>query len=269
MAIQSMDDLVLGLANSQDQQLFFPSVTQAAGGWIWMNRATTSSFGIIADPAVASSGGTTFNQTAGTPGYPRWTAGSGNAYIGRVGVALDKVGTMHIYDMHWACSGFNGTLLTSQDITGFSGMPSRNPTALGAELWMWVLTPIGATAKTVTVTYTNQDGVGSRTSIPVTTIVSMPAYRMLQIPLQSGDTGITSIESVKLSGSTGTAGNFGLIVMNRICSVAQVVANVGNSLDFATLGLPKISDDSCISFVNQGSTTTTGITMGQMSIIHG
>lgn len=269
MAITTMDGLVSALGNSKDQQLFFPSATNVAGGWVWLNYAVTSSFGILAIPAASSAGGKTYTQTAGVAGYPKWSAGGASSYIGRIGVSFVTAGTVHIYDTLWACSGFNGTLLTAQAVTGFTGLPTRNTTGAGCEIWVYGTTAVGATASNITVQYTNSSAVAGRVTVATPMIASLPAFRMFQVPLQSGDVGVQSIQSVTLSASTGTAGSFGVMIVDRLCSISSPVPNVSVSADFATLGLPAIDDTSVLSFVSQGTTTSTGIIMGQMSIVQG
>lgn len=270
MAIDTMDKLVAALGTSQDQQLFFPSATNVAGGWINLNQAVTSSFGILAAPAAFGSGGTTYNQTAGVAGYPKWTAnGSLAPYIGRIGAVFAAAGTVHVYDLLWAASGFSGVVTTAQSVVGFSGLPSRNSTGNGAEIWIGCSSAIGATAHNVTVQYTNQDGTSGRSTVSTAGVASMPANRMYQVPLQSGDTGIQSIQSLTLSASSGTAGNLWVLIADRLCSFAAPLTNVGNTFDFAALGLPKMYDTSCLMFVHQATTTSSGIIMGQLSIIQG
>ena len=270
MAITTMDGLVSALATAQDQQLFFPSATNVAGGWILLNQAVTSSFGILAAPTAYGSGGNTYTQTAGTAGYPKWSAGSGtNTYVGRWGSAFATAGTIHLYDMYWACSGLSGALNTAQSIVGFSGMPTRNSNGIGAEIWIGCSSAIGATAHNVTVQYTNQAGTSGRNTVSTAGIVSMPANRMYQVSLQSGDTGVQSIQSLTLSASSGTAGNLWIMVMSRVASISAPVANISNVSDFASLGLPKIYDESCLMFVHQATTTSSGIVMGQLDIIQG
>jgi hypothetical protein len=171
--------------------------------------------------------------------------------------------------MYWACSGFNGTLTTAQAVTGFTGLPTRAGTGVGSEIWIYCTTATGATASNITVQYTNSSGVSGRNTVSTAHIVSMPAFRMYQVPLQSGDVGVQSIQSVTLSASTGTVGSFGVIIMDRLTSISTAVANVSNVSDFAALGLPKIADTSCLSFIHQATTTSSGIIMGQLSIIQG
>lgn len=270
MTITTMDGLVAAMAASQDQQLFFPSATNVAGGWINLNQLVTSSFGIMATPTAFGSGGTTYNQSSFSTGFPRWTAnGSATPYVGRVGAAFATAGTVHLYDLMWACSGFVGNSTSAQNVASFSGMPSRRSTGLGCEIWIGCSSAIGATAHNVTVGYTNQSGTGSRTTVSTAGVASMPSGRMYQVPLQSGDTGVQSVQSLTLSASSGTAGNLWVLVMDRIASFSAPVVNIGNSYDFAALGLPSIADESCLLFVHQGTTTSSGIIMGQLSVIQG
>lgn len=269
MSITTVDGLVSALATSKDQQLFFPSATTVAGGWVWLNYAVTSSFGILAIPNTYSGGGTTYNQTAGVAGYPKWSSGVAASYIGRIGATFATAGTVHVYDMLWACSSFSGIVTTPQVVSSFSGLPARNATGVGAEIWIFCTTATGATASNITVQYTNSAGVSGRNTVATAMITSMPAFRMFQVPLQSGDVGVQSIQSITLSASTGTAGSFGVVIMDRLCAFSAVVPNVGNSFDFAALGMPQISDSSVLNFIHQGTTTSSGIIMGQVSILQG
>lgn len=270
MAITTMDGLLSALGNSQDQKLFFPNATNVAGGWINLNQAVTSSFGILAVPTAYTSGGKTYNQSQNAVGFPRWTAnGSTTTYIGRLGATFATAGTIHIYGLLWACSGFSGAVNTAQAVTGFSGLPTRNPTGEGCEIWIGCSSATGATASNMTVQYTNSKGVSGRNTVSTAHITSMPANRMYQVPLQSGDTGVQSIQSITLSASTATAGNLWVLIMDRYTSIASAVPNVSVTSDAITLGFPKIYDESCIVFINQAAATSSGIIMGNLSIVQG
>jgi hypothetical protein len=272
MAITTMDGLVNAIGNaSQDQKLFFPSATNVAGGWINLNQAVTSSFGIMATPTAAGSGGKTYNRTSETTGFPRFNnpAGGLTQYIGRLGATFATAGTLHIYDLLWACSGLVGNVATAQNVTSFSGMPTRNTTGTGCEIWVGCSSAIGATAHNVTVSYTNQAGTAGRTTVSTAGIASMPANRMYQLPLQSGDTGVQSIQSMTLSASSGTAGNLWLLILQRQAGISAAVPNVATTLDFAGLGMPIVADNETFVFVHQGTTTSSGIIMGLMNVIEG
>lgn len=70
-----------------------------------------------------------------------------------------------------------------------------------------------------TISYTNQDGVPGRTG----TIVNLVAAATFCNPvtLQSGDTGVRSVETVTMSSAGSTAGNFGITLARFICPISR------------------------------------------------
>lgn len=270
MTITTMDGLVAALGTSQDQKLFFPSATSFTGGWLNLNQAVTSSFGIMAVPTARTSGGQSYDQSSFSTGFPRWSAGSGTtSYLGRLGATFSTAGSVHIYDLLYAASGFVGNSSTAQTITSPASLPSRNSNGDGAEIWIGCSSAIGSTAHNVTVQYTNQAGTSGRNTVSTAGVTSMAANRMYQVPLQSGDTGVQSVQGLTLSASSGTAGNLWVMVLDRLCSIAAPLVNVANVADFAALGMPLVYDESCLLFVHQGTATNSGIIMGQLSVIQG
>lgn len=271
MAITTMDQLVAALGSAQDLKIFFPSATNVAGGLINLNRAVSGGYGQMNIPAAFGSGGTTYNQSAQTVGFPKWTpaAVGDTSYMGGMGTCMANAGSMFVYDLCWACSGLSGNTNSAQNIVGFSGLPTRHSDGVNLEIWVSCSTAIGATAHNVTVSYTNQDGVAGRTTVSTAGITSMPAARMYQLPLQSGDTGVQSIQSMTLSASSGTAGNMWLMILERYIGVGCVVPNVLVPMDFAATRMASPDDEACLLFVHQGTTTSSGIIMGQLDIIQG
>jgi hypothetical protein len=270
MAITTMDGLVAALAEASDQRLFFPSATSTVATYLNLNQAVSGGFGQMAVPTARTSGGQAFNQSAFSTGFPLWTpVGATTCYLGRYGLTTAASGTFHVYDLLYAASGFSGNVATAQTITSPVSLPSRNTNGIGAEIWIGCSSAIGGTAHNVTVQYTNQAGTAGRNTVSTAGTQSMPANRMYQVPLQSGDTGVQTVQGMTLSATSGTAGNLWVVVAERVCSIGLPVANVGISLDFAALGLPVIGDEACLMFVNQATGGNTGITMGQLDIIHG
>lgn len=270
MAITTMDGLVAALATAKRNRILFPSATNVAGGYVNLNQAVTGAHGLLAAPTAFGSGGTTYAQSTVSTGFNEWAAGSGvSPYLGRVAISGPTAGTILIYDIMWACSGFVGNSATAQNVASFSGMPSRNTTGAGCELWIGCSSAIGATAHNVTASYTNQAGTSGRTTVSTAGIASMPANRMYQLPLQSGDTGIQNLASITLSASSGTAGNLWAVIMKPLVTIPIAVPNVAQVMDFASLGLQLIDDESCLGFIHQGTTTSSGLLLGQFDIPQG
>lgn len=273
MAITSMDQLVASLAsNDQDFPIFWPSGTTVSGGFTNLNRLVTgSAYGQAAIPTVASSGGHTPLDTM--VGYPVITAGGAGQvlYMARLAASSSVACSIMVYDRVWAASGFSGIVTTAQAVTGFPTLPAaRAPNSGdGLEIWLESYTAIGGTAANVSVSYTNQAGTAGRTTVLEAITASFPAGRMQRLRLQDGDTGVQSIQSLTLSATTGTAGNFGVTLLERKCMVSLPAANIGTVMDFAALGLPDIQADAALQFVHLGTTTSTGVIMGSFNVVAG
>lgn len=267
MAITTMDGVVNGLASGKSAFTFCPSATNVAGGLVNLQRAVVTSFGQMAIPAANTAGGTSHVQT--DTGFPNLGTPEATRYLAKVEMTGASAGAIHIYDRVWSCSGFSGTVTTAQAVTGFPTLTRPDSNGTGLEIWIECYTATGATASFITVQYTNQAGTSGRNTVSTAHIISMPANRMYQVPLQSGDKGVRSVQSVTLSSTTGSAGNFGVTLMERIATIPLTTANVPNVQDFASLGLPAILNDTAINLIHQGTTTSSGIILGNMIFIEG
>ena len=127
-----------------------------------------------------------------------------------------------------------------------------------------VQSALGAGVYTVTVTYTNQAGVAGRTSVISTTasagVNGLAFNNALFLPLQAGDTGVQSVQTVAVSGTTPT-GTIAVV----LCKPAGVVipvftlgAYVERDLVLQTPKLPRVVDGACMQFLWRANTTTSG-----------
>jgi hypothetical protein len=129
----------------------------------------------------------------------------------------------------------------------------------------------GATASNATIAVTYNDGTTGSLNVQAVG-GTLRAGRLIPltplIPAASQGKFIRSVDSVFLSASTGTAGNFGFTYMRPRTAVGLGVANAQREFDWAQLGLPETPNDSCLQFVMNCSTTTTGLLRGQGKIAH-
>lgn len=269
MSITTIDGIVAGLSSSQNFNFMIPSATNVAGGYVNLQRAVTTSFGQMAVPALNTAGGTLHVDTQ--LGFPNGTEPVEGlfSYLAKMNMISSVAGSIMLYDRVWSCTGFSGIVTTAQTVTSFPVLTRPDANGTGLEIWIECYTALGATASNITVQYTNSDGVSGRNTIATAIPTSLPANRMFAVPLQSGDNGVKSIQSVTLSVSTGTAGAFGVTLMKRITSSFFPIANIGVNYDFADLGMPKIQDYSALNFIHQATTTTSGVILGQMNVIQG
>lgn len=177
-------------------------------------------------------------------------------------------GTVLLYDRLLHIGGLNGTTTTAQTV---GGTLTRNTGGVGNLIWVEIYTIIGTTGTTVTATYTNQAGTGSRT----TAAVAMggtgfrEVSRVIFLPLQVGDTGVQAVADVDLLATTGTAGNFGVTVGRPIAYAGVGAPGAAGWRDFSTglPGLPEIEAGACLALLWVPVTTTAPEVFGGVSLV--
>jgi hypothetical protein len=269
MAITTMDQLVAALVGSrQDLNYSFQAGTNGINQSANLNRLGTGNcWGVPTTPTS-----TPVIPTDATPGYPSLTdpASGQSLYLARWNVQSSQSGWNMIFDRVFHVGGFSGILTTAQSISALSLPSARCPSnGEGLEIWLESYTATGASAANVTASYTNSSGTSGRTTVATAMITSFPVARMLRLPLQEGDTGVQSVQSLTLSASTGTAGNFGLTLLKRKATLNFIVGPSGAAVDFVPLGLRAIESNSCLQFVQISPTSGTGLPLGYLSIIAG
>lgn len=184
--------------------------------------------------------------------------GSRQKWLLGVEALANQVGTLLVYDRLMQMGGLDGTVTTAQTITG--GTTSRYTGGDGNELFVEIYTALGATPTTIIASYTNEAGTASRTSV-ATAIGGTgwnEQHRMIQLPLQAGDKGVRSVQSVTLAASTGTAGNFGVTIVHPLCidNISQAAAGFPRDLITGLPTLPEVLTNAAIAFAwHAGSTT--------------
>jgi hypothetical protein len=198
-----------------------------------------------------------------TQGAIPFTPASGgrDKYLIGTSVTPNNAGVYLLYDRLFHIGGLSGTSTSAQTIQGSPATPplTRNTGGAGNIAFYEIYTQIGTTSTTLTMTYTNEAGVGSRTStINIGGTGFREATRMQRIPLASGDSGIQSIQTIQLSGTTGTAGNFGITIAQPLAWIPVGIAGTMGWRDYTT-GLPSIpiiNPNACLSVMFISSSTT-------------
>lgn len=215
------------------------SLWQAAGV-----PAAGAAPGAAAIPTKATQGAVLFNN----PTAPALS------YLGRVDAMSSAAGLLILYDRVAHMGGLNGTLTTAQAVN--TPTPDRgNVSGLGTEAFLEWYTTTGTTATTATVAWTDDTGTARSSAISIA--ASMAANRMVQIPMVATAAGVRSVQTVTLSASTLTAGNFGVTICNRLASV-PILANTPISLDPFALGLSRVPDNACLFFAVIPNATASG-----------
>lgn len=263
MAITTLDGLIA--ANNQLLSFGKASATaKAAGSFhsLWLAAGL---------PTAGAAAGTASGvaPTSSTTGAIRFVNPTGGAltYLTKVSDTQQTIGTLILYDRLVHTSALSGTVATAQTVN--SAALTRSTSGENVQLFLEWYTATGSTAVNVTASYTNSDGVSGRTTVSTGIVASPVAGMMLPLPLQAGDQGVRSVQTVTLSATTGTAGNFGITLVKRIAEMPISVANTGLVLDPFALGMPIIEDNACLALMELVSTTSTGFITGTINLAQG
>jgi hypothetical protein len=276
MAITTLDGVFNALANNSSRFVIDKGTltNQTANTLCSLWRATGQpAQGAIpttaAIPTKATLGAVDFtNQTAPATSYLAWMM----LYSGNSG------GGVEVHDRVAHMGGLVLNVTTAQTITGLDlstlGLGADRRGAADYSDVQWYLETYsdgGATASNATVNVTYDDASTGNLNV-IAVGGTLRASRMLPltpfIPTGSQGRKIRGINSVTLSASTGTAGNFGFTCTRQRTGKGMGLA--GNPTTFTWQdGAPEVPNDSCLMFVLNCATTSSGTLRGQGKIAHG
>lgn len=181
-------------------------------------------------------------------------------------------GVTLIYDRLVQTSGLDGTITTPQTTNLPTPALTRYTSGVGVMMMFSFATAPGATATTATVSYTNSAGTAGRTSPAITFggTNDRTQNMVLQIPLQVGDVGVRSVESVTLAATTGTVGNIGITLWKPLLALPSPDMCTSPRLDMVRhLGafFEKIQQDACLAVMQCSLTTTLWLRGGCIELI--
>jgi hypothetical protein len=222
-----------------------------------VNTAYMSLWQGAGEPGAGSGSGNTANgivPTKATTGAIQFPDFSGTGYLSAVEFCADQTVTrLVLFDKLFSA----GTYALNANVTLASqpSFSSRLPGGSYEGLQLWGEKTGTGNATTVTVTYTNSQGVTGHSTGATTVGAGTVARPCTQFPLAAGDTGIQKIESVVVGASGGTVDIW--IVRPLWSGVIDRIPNEARRHFFDLTGLPIVYTDSCLAaalFCN-GNTT--------------
>lgn len=265
MAITSLD----GAIAAPKQKLALTKTaarTSIAAAWFSViDLAGDPGAGVLAGTSV-SAGVVPTDATAGCP--PVNAFGGGNlGYLSKVEFGSSVACRIKLFDLVWksGAHAFNA----AQTLTGQPSFAGRLPGTDYKGLEIWVEQVTAATGnQAVAVTYTKEDATtGSRTTGAVGIAAAPTVGRCWQLPLQSGDAGVSRIDTV--TGTVATVGTFNVLVLRPLWSARVRVANDGDVHDLLKTGMPQVFDDSAFFMLVSADSTSTGLPDLELTISNG
>ena len=278
MTIQTLDALINALGNNSSRfVLDKASMSNAvAGAYHSLWRAT----GQPGQGAIPTAAAVCNNSLTGAMNFAQ-QASPATSYGGWASaVCSNNAVTIEIHDRLMHAGGLLLNVTTSQTVNlDLNGVTADNMVErIGdsnfsdVQWWLEVYADGGATASNATINVTYNDGTSGGLTV-VAVGGTLRAGRKIPlnglIPAAAAGKFIRDINTVILSASTGTAGNFGFTATRPRMTMPLLIANKTEIFDWAALGFPEMFNSSCLYPVELCSTTTTGTVRGGGKIAHG
>jgi hypothetical protein len=251
MALADFDAYVAALRLNRAADFQTTAITAAVGrpmaGWSFLLPA----------PAVPTASVALDKTSAQSIGpIPGATSGKLQIIGGRFNTSGTAGATVVIVDLLNVSGGLNGTITTEQTTNLPTAALTRHTGGDGVFIAIQILVIVGTTATTVSVRYTNQAGTPNRTS----TVTSFGGTnfreggRLILIPLEAGDTGVRSVEGVTVTATTGTIGNFGVVMFKPLMTFSLDSTTGTMPIDAVSSGgmigsMAEFDDDACLTFM--------------------
>lgn len=277
--ITTRDQLIDSMANNSSRIIFDKaSISSTAVGQfhsLWQatgqpgNGATPTSVVTCNDTTL---GGLKYNQQVAPA----------TSYLSIVeGLCSNNASTFEIHDRLMHQGGLSGTVITAQTVgldisanLGVDNMTNRIGDSNYSDIQWWLefYTATGATVANATVNVTYNDGsTGNLTAVALASTRRASFMQPLNYLIPSASSGlfIKAINTVTLSASTGTVGNFGVTATKYRAALYLPIANIRFTADWAGLGIPEVPNASCLFAVVLAGTTTTGTLRVTGKVTHG
>ena len=213
--------------------------------------------------AIPSTAATCDNTTTGAINLES-TVGNGTSQFVVAGISANTSASCNILicDRLSHSGGLDATSIIPQTTNLPTAALPRYTNGVGVMIGLEIYTILGTTATTATVVYTNQDGTPARVTKDVVfgSTVANAAGRILLCPLQDGDTGVKSVESVLLAASTGAVGNFGVTLFKPLYATNNSIqeglaagANIQNSMIGGGMQFEPIVTGACLMYILNGA----------------
>ena len=195
---------------------------------------------------------------------------TGYAYLEGLVMSSNVATSCGLIDILWVNSSLTTTNTASQTVNSVA-FASRDledsSNGRGVEIGILVttITANSLPVTTITMSYTNADGVGSKTATISSFPASCVAGSLIPFQLAAGDNGVRSIQSITLGTSLGAAA-IGLVAFRRVMTLGCYTVNSAASVNWSDDGVRILSGSTIMPF--QIPSTTTATTIQGTAYIH-
>lgn len=279
MAITTIDQLIDSMANNSSRIMIDKaSISNSVAGQFHSLWRATGQPGQGSIPTTAA---TCDNTLLGSLGFIQQTPPATSYLSILETIHSNNAITLELHDRLMQMGGLVGNITTSQTVNldlnanlANDNLTERIGDANFSDVqwWMEWYTDTGATASNATINVTYNDGTSGDLTV-VAVGGTLRASRIIPlnglIPAAASGKFIRDINTVILSASTATAGNFGFTATRYRAANFIPIANARFTSEWTGLGLPEIPNESCIFLIQIASSTSTGTVRATGKISHG
>jgi hypothetical protein len=222
----------------------------------------TSGYNLAGNPGAGVLAGTSTTAgvlvTSNTAGFPRiLDRGAVKYYLTKVSSVNTIATNVIVQDLLYKAGGytFNANVTLSAQ-PSIAGRVPDGTDFTGVSLYFECVTAFTG-IPTITVTYTNQDGVAGRTTGATSLTIAPVVGKVIPLPLQSGDSGIQRINSVVAT--VATAGTFNLQLVRDLFITRLPVPNYSSTDGLDKTGMVEVFQTSALNVVVQPDLASTGV----------
>ena len=279
MAITTRDEFFNALANNSSRVVFdkasIASQTASSFCSFWRGTGQPGQGEIPTTAAVCN------DSLLGCIGFTQQTSPATSFFRRSPAVTSNAAMSLDTHDRLMHMGGLSGTVTTAQTVNldlaanlATDDLDARKGAANYSDVQWWLewYTATGSSVITATVNVTYNDGTsGNLTAQSLNS--NRPASLMIPLNglIPAADSGkfIRDVNTVQLSATTGTAGNFGVTATRYHCGNFLPLANARWTAKWDDLGVPEITNNSCLFAIMLTSTTNTGTLRATGKIAHG
>ena len=228
--ITNYDGIINARASGNAEDSLYLKTTATGGvSGAWYSLLRSAGLPAAISPSNIPGGSVMTRASAGAA--PLGNPASGSKYLLTFGVSVPSVtgfSAILLADILVAAANISANTTSAQTVN--TAALTRYTSGAGVMMVMAVTTALGATASNVTISYTNSAGASGRSTGAIAMTASAAANRLQPgiagfcIPLQSGDVGVRSIQTVTFSAAMG-AGVLDIYLFKPLIMIPTVAAN--------------------------------------------
>lgn len=235
MAITSRDQLIAAIAGPGNYTGAFAKLLQTGPTRpVSMWNALGGVSPVSMNPPTPTTATACDASTPGAlPVLPCQTSGKTLYLTALSAVSVGGGQSVALYDRVAHLGGLVANVTTAQTVNLSAG--NRHTNTIGIQAFLEVYTSASSTLPVATISYTNSAGVAGRTATLAAQTGTSVVAAFTSFVLQTGDVGVSSVQSLTWATASGAAGNYGITMARPVQTFNIANGSTGIRRTFTTM----------------------------------